>query len=514
MKKYCGIVKRVVAWLLDTIFQLAILAGVIVLLDVLHVLPVYEMKRIQELVVTWEFLKITSIAAILFAFLYGWFGEALPCRATLGKLIVGIRVERSNGAKAKGIDIITRNMIKQIPNLGLYFSYLVVSEMFLDVKYASCYSLKTIGKALIDYESMLEGLQALDVVTILKVSFLALLLIKWIWPLFGKKHRAIHDLFAGTVLVNRKYKEAEVSEEPVPEMGMNQDGFMDQQMGMNQGGFAGQQMGMNQGGFMNQQMGMDQGGFAGQQMGMNQGGFMNQQMGMDQNAFAGQEMGDSQDVGASQTEILSYDPMAENEPKNDTVNGSMDETASNTMILSEQEEESKTDSPVDDFSMAEENISEEEATTAQLHTENLSQELFEREEPVETQEMTEEPVETQTMSEQPAVEIPVQTPVALQLHALSGVFAGGIWKLNVQVVFGRDQSQCNMVFGANEEGISRVHCRLTPMGEQVLFEDLNSSYGGWFNDAEKIMPGQQRMLSVGDRFTIGNLQTFAIEKME
>ncbi len=87
-----------------------------------------------------------------------------------------------------------------------------------------------------------------------------------------------------------------------------------------------------------------------------------------------------------------------------------------------------------------------------------------------------------------------------------GPYAGAIVSLGGETVFfGRDPQQCQMVFGAEQPQISRVHCSLRYDEEEGCFLLENYSRNGTFlSDGRPIENGRPARLSSGDSFYLAD----------
>lgn len=101
---------------------------------------------------------------------------------------------------------------------------------------------------------------------------------------------------------------------------------------------------------------------------------------------------------------------------------------------------------------------------------------------------------------------PIANSAALTLQCISGPMQGAVWKLSTgqKTVIGRDPG-CQIVL-PNAQGVSRRHCSFQcgPAGWTVT--DLNSSYGTYFSNGKKLMPGLDEPLRSGDVLYLASRQ--------
>ncbi len=106
--------------------------------------------------------------------------------------------------------------------------------------------------------------------------------------------------------------------------------------------------------------------------------------------------------------------------------------------------------------------------------------------------------------------VPPQPPVvnntAPRLQCLSGAFQGQRFYIDQEIRMGRDPSKNDLVFPAQTEGISGVHCVLRLQSGSVLLQDLGSTYGTYLGDGRRLSAGESAVLNVGDRFWLASEQ--------
>ncbi|WP_182299223.1 FHA domain-containing protein [Cohnella cholangitidis] len=92
-----------------------------------------------------------------------------------------------------------------------------------------------------------------------------------------------------------------------------------------------------------------------------------------------------------------------------------------------------------------------------------------------------------------------------RLCGIEGEHAGTSYRvLNRRLTFGRDPSQCAILFPYEAGEISRVHCTLRFNEESRTFvlEDNGSSNGTFLYNGEKLQPGMRYELRAGERFSL------------
>ncbi len=99
------------------------------------------------------------------------------------------------------------------------------------------------------------------------------------------------------------------------------------------------------------------------------------------------------------------------------------------------------------------------------------------------------------------------------LKGRGGHFQGMSLPFKGELTIGRDSRVCNLVFPENTSGISRKHCLISAEEEKVTLCDLNSSYGTYLENGERLEPGRSYSLQAGDRFYLAGAENmFSIEK--
>ena len=98
------------------------------------------------------------------------------------------------------------------------------------------------------------------------------------------------------------------------------------------------------------------------------------------------------------------------------------------------------------------------------------------------------------------------------LIGISGEHKGKMYTVVHEVVLGRERT-CNIIFKPDTPQVSRRHCKLVYDKHQDMFmlTDLNSTYGTFLQNGEKIPTGETMVLHDGDEFSIGEGQRFLLQ---
>ena len=102
---------------------------------------------------------------------------------------------------------------------------------------------------------------------------------------------------------------------------------------------------------------------------------------------------------------------------------------------------------------------------------------------------------------------PVQPPVRdgrPRLQCKAGAFVGKRFSLENSVRIGRDPGKNDLVFPANTQGVSGVHCVLMVDGSTVWLKDLGSTYGTYIAGGRRLAANEAVQLHMGDQFWLGS----------
>ena len=100
----------------------------------------------------------------------------------------------------------------------------------------------------------------------------------------------------------------------------------------------------------------------------------------------------------------------------------------------------------------------------------------------------------------------------LRIQGVAGQFAGRRFAIAGQLRIGRDPARNDLVYPAESQGVSGVHCVLIVDGGRMLVQDLGSTYGT-FVGGNRLAANAPVELRVGDRFSLGSdRETFIVAR--
>ena len=100
----------------------------------------------------------------------------------------------------------------------------------------------------------------------------------------------------------------------------------------------------------------------------------------------------------------------------------------------------------------------------------------------------------------------------LRVQGIAGQFAGRRFAIAGQLRIGRDPARNDLVYPADSQGVSGVHCVLIVDGGRLLLQDLGSTYGT-FVGGNRLAANAPVELRVSDRFSLGSdRETFVIAR--
>ncbi len=104
-------------------------------------------------------------------------------------------------------------------------------------------------------------------------------------------------------------------------------------------------------------------------------------------------------------------------------------------------------------------------------------------------------------------------PLALwQLRGVEGPLRGKVYPLSGSLIIGRS-AQCGVRFSQDTPGISGTHCQVTVKGDKVYLQDLDSSYGTFYPQNNRLNPRIDCLLHEGGVFILAQSGgAFRLEK--
>ena len=105
---------------------------------------------------------------------------------------------------------------------------------------------------------------------------------------------------------------------------------------------------------------------------------------------------------------------------------------------------------------------------------------------------------------------PASAPVAAavdtrpRLQGVSGVFAGQRFSIDGSVRIGRDPARNDLVYPADTQGISGVHCVVMVDGDTIWLKDLGSTYGTFLASGQRLAASEAVRVQIGDKFYLGS----------
>ena len=104
---------------------------------------------------------------------------------------------------------------------------------------------------------------------------------------------------------------------------------------------------------------------------------------------------------------------------------------------------------------------------------------------------------------QPQASPVIAGDTGLRIQGVSGLFAGRRFAIAGQLRIGRDPSRNDLVYPADSQGVSGVHCVLFMNGGRLLLQDLGSTYGT-FVGGNRLAANAPVELRIGDRICLGS----------
>ena len=86
-------------------------------------------------------------------------------------------------------------------------------------------------------------------------------------------------------------------------------------------------------------------------------------------------------------------------------------------------------------------------------------------------------------------------------YSLTGIaFPNSVFAIKESIVIGRNAESCNIVYAEGTPGISSIHCRVALINGSITLFDLNSSYGTFLENGEKLEANRPYALKEGESF--------------
>lgn len=104
----------------------------------------------------------------------------------------------------------------------------------------------------------------------------------------------------------------------------------------------------------------------------------------------------------------------------------------------------------------------------------------------------------------------VSQAAVAKLIGVEGQMKGCDFMIGGNIVIGRDENKCNIIFPKSSNGVSRVHCTVSKAGGKLSICDNQSSYGTLVN-GKKIEAGKMIALQSGDLITVGENNVFRVQ---
>ena len=121
------------------------------------------------------------------------------------------------------------------------------------------------------------------------------------------------------------------------------------------------------------------------------------------------------------------------------------------------------------------------------------------------------PAPAPIQSTAPAAPVMAEVDNRPRLQCLSGAFAGQRFSIEGSVRIGRDPNRNDLVFPADTQGISGVHCVVMVDGDTIWLKDLGSTYGTFLASGQRLAASEAVQVKIGDKFWLGSEnETFVI----
>lgn len=102
----------------------------------------------------------------------------------------------------------------------------------------------------------------------------------------------------------------------------------------------------------------------------------------------------------------------------------------------------------------------------------------------------------------PTIYIPNEEKLCIV--CVSGPLEGQKFAIEEKATIGRDTANCDIVFAANQPGVSNIHCEVFRNGNALSVKDCKSTYGTFLKNGTKLTPEVPVVLQNGDQFMVGD----------
>ncbi|MBQ6823267.1 MAG: trypsin-like peptidase domain-containing protein [Clostridia bacterium] len=120
--------------------------------------------------------------------------------------------------------------------------------------------------------------------------------------------------------------------------------------------------------------------------------------------------------------------------------------------------------------------------------------------------MQQAPMNQPPMQQAPTAPAPGMPMKKYYIIGEEGPMNGRKFAITDVATIGRDPSRCNVVFPANQPGVSGLHCEVRLNGDVLLLKDCGSSYGTYLDGGVRIESGKPVVLAAGSKFYLGSDQ--------
>ena len=90
------------------------------------------------------------------------------------------------------------------------------------------------------------------------------------------------------------------------------------------------------------------------------------------------------------------------------------------------------------------------------------------------------------------------------MYGIAGPLNGKKYGITSTAVIGRDSTKCNVVFAADQAGVSGVHCEIRISDGLLTLRDCGSSYGTYLENGNKLDANIPVVIPTGTKFYLGS----------